>query len=811
MPREAVLPYPTEPDAGGARRPPYSLEAEVSVLGGMFIDAGAVAAAAESLTAEDFFREAHRRLFRSMVSLWERGEAIDVVTLSEHLKTSGDFAAVGGAAYLAQLLDSVPTAANLEHHARIVREKAMLRRLLEASQQIAQEVLASPADAQRTLDEAEALVLAVAGQGPREGFARVKDLLWPAMERMEARAQGGGKAVTGVASGLADLDELTAGFQKGDLVLVGARPSQGKAQPLDAQVLTPRGFVPMWSIREGQLVIGADGKPHRVTGVYPQGEKEVFRVTFSDGSSTECCDEHLWFTTTVRDRKRGEPGSVKSLKEIRRTLRYGGKDRRPNHWIPWVEPVEFEGAELPLHPYLLGLYLGDGTSGGMVRIHNPEPDIQARVAELLDEHDVASVAADGMTCTVRRAQRSNQVSRTKMVIKALGLSGLRAEEKFVPEPYLYASPAERLALLQGLFDTDGYVNTHTSIEYTTVSRELARAVQFLARSLGGRATIHEKEPTYTYKGEVRQGQLAYRMNVSFDNGITPISSEKHLARWRPTKRNSARRIVSVEAVGVKPCQCIRIDSPDHLYVTDDFIVTHNTALALGVAQTAALEGRPVGIFSLEMSRDALVERMLSSEARVDSSRIRTGRLKDDDYPRLAHAAGLLNKAPLYIDDRGGLSVLEMRARARRLKSEHPDLALVVVDYLQLMSSVGETRNEAVGEISRGLKAMAKELDVPVIALSQLSRAVEARPDKRPVMSDLRDSGSLEQDADLILFLYRPEYYFGPADKDGNSLEGRAEVIIGKQRNGATGTVHVMFHKEFTRFEGFTTRSPEPTA
>jgi replicative DNA helicase len=233
-----------------------------------------------------------------------------------------------------------------------------------------------------------------------------------------------------------------------------------------------------------------------------------------------------------------------------------------------------------------------------------------------------------------------------------------------------------------------------------------------------------------------------------------------------------------------------------------------TAFTLNIAQHAAISAqKSVAFFSLEMSKESLVQRKLTSEARVDASRVRNGRLRDDEYPRLAQAAGLLNTAPIYVDDTPAISVLEMRAKARRLKADRPDLAMIIVDYLQLMQGNGRTENrqQEVSEVSRGLKSLAKELDTPVVALSQLSRAVESRPDKRPMMSDLRESGALEQDADLIMFLYRPEYYHGPTDKDGNSLEGRAELIIGKQRNGATGSVQLMFHKEFTRFESYSAR------
>jgi replicative DNA helicase len=214
----------------------------------------------------------------------------------------------------------------------------------------------------------------------------------------------------------------------------------------------------------------------------------------------------------------------------------------------------------------------------------------------------------------------------------------------------------------------------------------------------------------------------------------------------------------------------------------------------------------VALFSLEMSKEQLVQRMLCSEALVDLGRLLRGRLTDDDYVRLAQAAGHLNTAPIWIDDSGALSVLEMRGKARRLKAEQPELGMVVVDYLQLMQGgarTAENRQQEVSEISRGLKALAKELEVPVIALSQLSRAPEQRSDHRPQLSDLRESGSIEQDADLVMFLYRPEYYLSEMEAQEQGLAGRAELIISKQRNGPTGTVDLFFRKESTRFESFT--------
>ncbi len=225
-----------------------------------------------------------------------------------------------------------------------------------------------------------------------------------------------------------------------------------------------------------------------------------------------------------------------------------------------------------------------------------------------------------------------------------------------------------------------------------------------------------------------------------------------------------------------------------------------TSLALNMAEHVALEsGLPVGVFSMEMGASQLVMRMLGSVGKLDQHKVRTGRLADEDWRKLTDAVGRLNDAPIHIDETAALNSLELRARARRLHRQYGKLGLIVVDYLQLMSasSQGENRATEISEISRGLKALAKELNVPVVALSQLNRSLEQRPNKRPVMSDLRESGAIEQDADLILFIYRDEVY-----NQDSPDKGKAEVIIGKQRNGPIGTITLVFQGEYTRFANF---------
>jgi replicative DNA helicase len=223
-----------------------------------------------------------------------------------------------------------------------------------------------------------------------------------------------------------------------------------------------------------------------------------------------------------------------------------------------------------------------------------------------------------------------------------------------------------------------------------------------------------------------------------------------------------------------------------------------SALGLGVAANLAVRRNvPVALFTLEMSKAEVTQRLMCSEAKVESQRLRTGKLSADDWPRLTASCDKLAKAPVYVDDTGSITMMEIRSKARRLKSKHPELGLIIVDYLQLMTSgmSAENRVQEVSQISRSLKVLARDLDVPILALSQLSRAVEQRHDKRPILSDLRESGSIEQDADIVMFIYRDEYYNG----EESEQQGLAEVIVAKHRNGPTDTVKLSFLKRYAKF------------
>ena len=438
--------------------PPQSIEAEMSILGGILLENEAINRVLDVLVPEDFYRETHRKIMRAMIELNEHREPCDLITLTTMLKKRGDLEEVGGGAYLATLVDYVPTAANIAYYSKIVKEKAILRTLIFAATEIITQGYDEQIEIEQLLDNAQKNIFDISENKLKPAFYPVSAILKDAIKNIEALYEKKDH-VTGVPTGYQDLDEKTAGFQRGDLIIIAGRPSMGK-----------------------------------------------------------------------------------------------------------------------------------------------------------------------------------------------------------------------------------------------------------------------------------------------------------------------------------------------------------TAFALNIAQYAAIHAQPnhpVALFSLEMSKEQLVTRLLCSEARVDASRLRTGHLLDTDWPRLTRGAGSLHEAKIFIDDTPAISVLEMRAKSRRLKAEH-NIGMIVVDYLQLMrgGSNPESRQQEISEISRSLKALAKELEVPVVALSQLNRGLESRTDKRPMMSDLRESGAIEQDADVIMFVYREEVY----DKENPELKGKAEIIIGKQRNGPIGTVNLAFLGEYTRFENLSMRS-----
>lgn len=806
------------------RMPPNHSESEQAVLGGLLQDNTAIDRI--DLAESDFYAHDHRLIWKAITGLIDNGKPADVITVSEVLEAAGELDRVGGLQYVVALSANTPSAANVRSYARTVKDRAMLRRLAEAGTRII-DMAYTGGDAGEAVAQAQQAVMELDTTEAAQESVSLRDALRAMVERVDAAYHGTAPAIP---TGFADLDAKIVGLEPGDVIVVAGRPSMGKAQPLDAKVLLKNGtWRAMGELRLGDELASPDGEPSRVMGVYPQGEREIFTVTFSDGRHTRACAEHLW---RVMYRDWDAPRIIDTSK-LSAML---GKARYKNRLSVEMVSGAFGGSELPLDPYVLGVLLGDGGLKGLTpRLTSADPEILAEVQAILGgevelrktgtyDYNLASRSLSGRRvedgCRLpyprrypdvygdneHRNFRPRTVYPVRDALNALGLLGKGSESKFIPEVYLCASRDDRLSLLQGLMDTDGWAEVHGSVRFSSCSRELSVGVETLVRSLGGTCSIVRKKVYCVSKGERRPGLDAWVCRIRHKNAETFFRLPRKSSRAvRGSNATVCLNVSSIEPSGHEPAQCIAVTHPSRLYVTDDYIVTHNTAFAMQVAENVS-ESNPVLVFSLEMGAQQLAMRQAAGTGKIDLMKLRTGQLQDDEWGRLTYALGKLNNRPMYIDDRSSLSVAQIRARARQTKRKH-GLSLIVIDYIGLIDAPGENRATALASVSRGLKAMARELAVPVIVLSQLNRQVTGRTDKRPVLSDLRESGAIEQDADLILLLHREDYY----DPD-SQWKGVAECIIGKQRNGPTGRIPLSFDADRARFGNYAGNySPEAQA
>jgi replicative DNA helicase len=373
------------------------------------------------------------------------------------------------------------------------------------------------------------------------------------------------------------------------------------------------------------------------------------------------------------------------------------------------------------------------------------------------------------------------------ILRSMGV--LRS--KHIPEIFLRGSERQRRALLAGLLDTDGTINKTGCVQFDVTNRCLAEDTLELIHSLGYRARIR----TRRVKGRTEESSTCYR--IAFTPGEPVFNLARKRQRQRFDHAPTARMVVDVRRVESVPVRCVEVGNVEHLYLAGrSCIPTHNSTLGLDIARAAAIRHQLTSVmFSLEMSRNEITMRLLSAEARVPLHHMRSGQMTDDDWGRIARRTGEVSSAPLFIDDSPNMTMMEIRAKCRRLKQRH-DLRLVIIDYLQLMTSGKrvESRQQEVAEFSRALKLLAKELDVPVIAISQLNRSAEQRTDKKPMLADLRESGSIEQDSDMVILLHREDAY----EKE-SPRAGEADFIVAKHRNGPTATITVAFQGHYSRF------------
>jgi replicative DNA helicase len=717
--RVVELPQSRGPSAHEFERtPPQDIPAEQSVLGGMLLSKDAIADVVEVVRATDFYRPAHQTIFDVVVDLYGKGEPADPITVSAELTRLGEIGRVGGAPYLHTLLSSVPTAANAGFYARIVAEQAVLRRLVEAGTRIVQLGYGASGSGgvDDVVDRAQQSIYDVTERRSSEDYTVLEQLMQPTMDELEAIGSRGG-SMSGVPTGFADLDALTNGLHPGQFIVIAGRPGLGKALALDTALATPTGWTTMGEVRVGDLLVAADGRPTRVTGATEvMTDRPCFEITFSDGTRVVADAQHEWLTSTRASRRSasGRP-ALRTTAELAATVRCSTGDRRADHAVSTTAPLQLPDVPLPLPPYVLGAWLGDGRSA-RARSTTADPEI------------VMHLEAEGLEVTPGAVLRPEGVP----------------DDGHVPASYLRGSESQRRALLAGLMDTGGTVTSTGNLQFAVRGERLARDVQELVLTLGHRVTM----TTRRVAGRSEATSTCSTLTWTTDERVFRLE-RKHLAhkqRSRTTAvRTGLRWITAVEPVASVPVRCVEVDDPQHLYLaTRSMIPTHNSTMGLDIARTATVKhGMPTAIFSLEMSKTEITMRLLSAEARVPLHHMRAGTMTDDDWGRLARRMGEVAEAPLYIDDSPNLTMMEIRAKARRLRQRN-DLKLIVIDYLQLMSGnkKSESRQQEVSELSRSLKLLAKELEIPVIAMSQLNRGAEQRTDKKPQIADLRESGCL---------------------------------------------------------------------
>lgn len=385
-------------------------------------------------------------------------------------------------------------------------------------------------------------------------------------------------------------------ISKGKSILFLGPPGAGKAQPLDAKILTPTGWVTMGDIHKYSQVITQSGNIVGVLDVFPQGVKDIYRVTFDDGSSTECCDEHLWTVKTREDRLKNRDYRTLPLKEIAKNFKLkDGKFLRLNYSIPSNPILNFEAKDVTIDPYLLGVLLGDGCMcNNNFKISTEDFEILGHVRNLLPQEYSFSLVG-GCDYAISEIGRTggkgkNYENPLRRELRDLKLWDTRSNSKFIPKDYLFNSRDIREKLLQGLMDTDGYCCKKGSLYYYSASEDLAECVSFLIRSLGGKVSRTIKKPKYKYKGETKEGQLCYVLSFSLPKEIVPFRLSRKLTRYTvSSSRYLTRFIANIEYVGKKEAQCILVDDSSHLYMTDDLILTHNTTKLRSIAKYLSTE------------------------------------------------------------------------------------------------------------------------------------------------------------------------------------------------------------------------------
>lgn len=780
----------------GGKLPPQAIELEEAVLGAILMDSKALNDVIDALRPEAFYDPRHQQILDAIMRLFNESKPIDLLTVTEKLRDMGHLDSIGGPFYISQLTNKVASTANAEVHARIITQKHILRELIRISSETIRDAFDETTDVFDLLDKTESNLYGVSEGNLRRSYDEMGSLMKEAIHRIE-EVMKMDEGVSGVPSGFKDLDKITSGWQPSDMVVIAARPGMGKCLGKGTPVIMYDGTIKVVEdIQVGDLLMGDDSTP-RTVGSLARGREEMYWVRQTYGMDYRVNESHILTVRKSREDSVHEPrGTITDL-PLKDLL--AKSDKWQNDHKGFKVAIDYTYSDVDIDPYFLGLWLGDGKSDNSV-VYTQDKEISEYLYEYADQRGDGIKVIDQDRCPGYRITKGYtgraRFDSLQSDMNKMGLIG----NKHIPQEYISNSREIRLQLLAGLIDSDGHLNTGhgETYEITQKNEALALQIKYLCDSLGYRTSFNRKMARISsigFEGEV------FRVRFNGDVDAIPVRvPRKQASPWKSNQdwRNSG---LSLEPDGVDDYFGFTLDG-NHRFLLGDGTVTHNTAFVLSMARNIAVDyQRPVAIFSLEMASIQLVQRLISSETEIPLEKLRKGNLRDDEFAQLHARIGKLSKAPLFIDDTPALSVFELRAKCRRLKQQH-NIELIIIDYLQLMTAGSDkgNREQEISTISRSIKSIAKELNVPVIALSQLNRSVETRGgDKKPQLSDLRESGAIEQDADLVSFIYRPEYYGITEYEDGMPTHGVGEFIVAKHRNGALDSVKLSFRGELAKF------------
>jgi len=534
-----------------------------------------------------------------------------------------------------------------------------------------------------------------------------------------------------IPTGINGIDNLlNGGLAKGELGLVLAPSGIGKCQPMSSKILTPNGWKKMGDITLGDEVMGSDGKKQYVIGVYPQGERKIFKVKFTDQTEVLCDAEHIWSVNTLNMRTAKTRLKGKSIRKsnfgykniLTKDLIDIKKRGIYNYRLPTMLPSEFNNIELPINPYVLGILLGDGCfSNNMIQFVTKDNEIINNIDKLCDceitntsnSREFDHYNNDNTITKVKRNINIVSLKKYKVLIKELGLFGTLSNNKFIPKNYIYNSIDNRMQLLQGLMDSDGYISKKGIMDFTSVSKQLTDDVRELVLSLGGTVRMLNKTPKYKYKGILKEGQCCYIVRMSFpDNGIIPFKLTRKLERFKSrTHYKNQKFVKSVEYSHVEEAQCIKVSNADELYVTDDFVLTHNTTMLTKLANYAYNVGLNVLQIIFEDNPKVIQRKHYTIWSKISQNKLSDNRelvlAKVEEYKNRGGKL-IIKKLPS-----DSLNIIQIKNQIRKMISEGFKPDIVVLDYIDCVlpvanSSASEWKNE--GSIIRQFEAMSSELD-----------------------------------------------------------------------------------------------------